>query len=171
MSLTGQVNEGNREDKERCFSRLVSSIEELYEGGKMKVYGEPTRSIRSIDDGMAVEILDQTSLPFRFEKVVLTDWRDCVEAIREMRVRGATLTGIAGAWAMVLATLENPSNEAIKTAAEVIAAARPTSASLAAAVHRMYSTIVPREATKRFAAAVKLTLLVVRTNLHSQETS
>ena len=62
----------------------------------MKVYGEPTRSIRSIDGGMAVEILDQTSLPFRFEKVVLTDWRDCVEAIREMRVRGTTLTGIAG---------------------------------------------------------------------------
>ncbi len=122
----------------------------------MKVYGEPTRSIRSIDGGMAVEILDQTSLPFRFEKVVLTDWRDCVEAIREMRVRGTTLTGIAGAWAMVLATLENPSNEALKTATEVIVAARPTSASLACAVHRMYSTLVPRESAKRFAAAVKL---------------
>ena len=31
----------------------------------MKVYGEPTRSIRSVDGGMAVEIIDQTSLPFR----------------------------------------------------------------------------------------------------------
>lgn len=122
----------------------------------MKVYGEPTRSIRSLDGGMAIEIIDQTALPFRFEKAVLTDWRDCVEAIREMRVRGATLTGVAGAWAMVLATLENPSNDALKTAAEVIVAARPTSASLAWAVHRMQTTLIPREPQKRFVAAVKL---------------
>lgn len=122
----------------------------------MKVYGEPTRSIRSVDGGMAVEIIDQTSLPFRYEKVVLTDWRDCVEAIREMRVRGSTLTGIAGIWAMVLATKENPSNEALKVAADVITRARPTSASLAWAVHRVLTTLVPREPSQRFVAAVRL---------------
>ena len=60
----------------------------------MKVYGEPTRSIRSLDNGTAVEIVDQTLLPYRFEKRVLGDWRDCVEAIRTMRVRGAPLIGI-----------------------------------------------------------------------------
>ena len=70
----------------------------------MKVYGEPTRSIRSIDGGTAVEIVDQTLLPYRFEKRVLNDWRDCVEAIRNMRVRGAPLIGIAGAWAVVVGT-------------------------------------------------------------------
>ena len=87
----------------------------------MKVYGEPTRSIRSLDNGTAVEIVDQTLLPYRFEKRVLGDWRDCVEAIRTMRVRGAPLIGITGAWAVVLAVKENPENDALLKAAEVIA--------------------------------------------------
>ena len=41
---------------------------------------------------------------------MLGDWRDCVEAIRTMRVRGAPLIGITGAWAVVLAVKENPEN-------------------------------------------------------------
>ena len=60
----------------------------------MKVNGIPTRTIRALDDGTAVEIIDQTLLPYRFEKRVLSDWRDCVEAIDVMRVRGAPLIGI-----------------------------------------------------------------------------
>ena len=100
----------------------------------MKVYGEPTRSIRSLDNGTAVEIVDQTLLPYRFEKRVLGDWRDCVEAIRTMRVRGAPLIGITGAWAVVLAVKENPENDALLKAAEVIANARPTAVNLSWAV-------------------------------------
>ena len=103
----------------------------------MKVYGEPTRSIRSLDNGTAVEIVDQTLLPYRFEKRVLGDWRDCVEAIRTMRVRGAPLIGITGAWAVVLAVKENPENDALLKAAEVIANARPTAVNLSWAVRRM----------------------------------
>ena len=41
----------------------------------MKVNGIPTRTIRSIDGGRAVEIIDQTLLPYRFERRTLTDWR------------------------------------------------------------------------------------------------
>ena len=87
----------------------------------MKVNGIPTRTIRSIDGGRAVEIIDQTLLPYRFERRTLTDWRDCVEAIAEMRVRGAPLIGITGAWAVALAVREDSSNAALLKAAEVIA--------------------------------------------------
>ena len=121
----------------------------------MKVYGEPTRSIRSLDNGTAVEIVDQTLLPYRFEKRVLGDWRDCVEAIRTMRVRGAPLIGITGAWAVVLAVKENPENDALLKAAEVIANARPTAVNLSWAVRRMMSTLLPRDPALRFEAAVK----------------
>ena len=69
----------------------------------MKVNGIPTRTIRALDDGTAVEIIDQTLLPYRFEKRVLSDWRDCVEAIDVMRVRGAPLIGITGAWTVLFA--------------------------------------------------------------------
>ena len=122
----------------------------------MKVYGEPTRSIRSIDGGTPVEIVDQTLLPYRFEKRVLNDWRDCVEAIRNMRVRGAPLIGIAGVWAVVLAVKENPENEALKRAADVISNARPTAVNLMWAVKRMMATLMPRDPALRFEAAVKL---------------
>ncbi len=122
----------------------------------MKVYGEPTRSIRSLDGGTAVEIVDQTLLPYRFEKRVLSDWRDCVEAIRTMRVRGAPLIGITGAWAVVLAVKENPENDALLKAAEIIANARPTAVNLSWAVRRMMSTLLPRDAALRFEAAVKM---------------
>ena len=64
----------------------------------MKVNGIPTRTIRALDNGSAIEIIDQTLLPYRFEKRILSDWRDGVEAIETMRVRGAPLIGIAGAW-------------------------------------------------------------------------
>ena len=55
----------------------------------MKVNGIPTRTIRALDNGSAIEIIDQTLLPYRFEKRILSDWRDGVEAIETMRVRGA----------------------------------------------------------------------------------
>ena len=42
----------------------------------MKVNGIPTRTIRALDNGSAIEIIDQTLLPYRFEKRILSDWRD-----------------------------------------------------------------------------------------------
>lgn len=122
----------------------------------MKVYGEPTRSIRSLNGGTSVEIVDQTLLPYRYEKRVLSDWRDCVEAIRNMRVRGAPLIGVTGAWAVVLAVKEDPENEPLKRAAEVIASARPTAVNLSWAVRRMMNTLMPREPSLRLEAAIKL---------------
>ena len=122
----------------------------------MKVNGIPTRTIRALDDGTAVEIIDQTLLPYRFEKRVLSDWRDCVEAIDVMRVRGAPLIGITGAWAVVLATKENPENAALLKAAEQIQNVRPTAVNLSWAVQRMLAALLPREPSLRFAAAMKL---------------
>lgn len=122
----------------------------------MKVNGIPTRSIRSLDGGTAVEIVDQTSLPYHYETRVLNDWRDCVEAIANMRVRGAPLIGITGAWGVVLAAKEDPENTALLAAADAIANARPTAVNLSWAVHRMMGALLPREPSLRFDAAVKL---------------
>lgn len=121
----------------------------------MKVNGIPVRTIRSIE-GRAIEIIDQTLLPWRFERRVLSDWRDCVEAIASMRVRGASLIGVTGAWAVALATQEDPSNAALKAAAERIRNARPTAVTLSAAVHRMMAALLPRETALRAAVAQEL---------------
>ncbi len=120
----------------------------------MKVNGIPTRTIRSLGDG-TVEIIDQTLLPYRFETRVLSDWRDCVEAISEMRVRGAPLIGVTGAWGVVLAVKENPENGALLRACEAIQNARPTAANLQWAVQKMLATLLPRDPALRFDAAMK----------------
>ena len=106
----------------------------------MKVHGLPTRSIRSLEGGKSVEIIDQTLLPFRFERRVLTTWEDAVEAIRNMRVRGAPLIGITGAWGVVLALKTCHDNESLLKAAEVIRNARPTAVNLGWAIREMMRT-------------------------------
>lgn len=121
----------------------------------MKVSGIPVRTIRSIE-GRAVEIIDQTLLPWRLERRVLSDWRDCVEAISSMRVRGASLIGVTAAWALALAAQEDPSNAALKAAAERIRSARPTAATPSAAVHRMMAALLPRDPALRAAEAAEL---------------
>ena len=122
----------------------------------MKVHGLPTRSIRSLEGGESVEIIDQTLLPFRFERRVLTTWEDAVEAIRNMRVRGAPLIGITGAWGVVLALKTCHDNESLLKAAEVIRNARPTAVNLSWAVTRMLGALLPREPKDRFFTAVRL---------------
>ena len=120
----------------------------------MKVNGIPTKH-SSVDGGRAVEIIDQTQLPYRVEKRVLSDWRDCVEAISTMRVRGAPLIGVTGAWGVALAAQEHPENAKLISAAETIANARPTAVNLLGrAAHARGAA--PRDPSLRAETAVKL---------------
>lgn len=122
----------------------------------MKVGGISRRCIRSLRDGQAIEIIDQTLLPYRFELRELSDWRDCVEAIRSMRVRGAPLIGVTGIWAVALAVQENPENEALLKAADVIAKARPTAVNLSWGVRKMLGYLLPRDPSQRREVAIKM---------------
>lgn len=90
-----------------------------------------------------LSIIDQTKLPYEEVYLRLTDWREAIEAIKMLRVRGAPAIGIAGAAAVVLAAAEICGNdqgrerargedliEALKAAAHQIATARPTAVNL-----------------------------------------
>lgn len=54
----------------------------------------------------ALRLLDQTLLPARVEFLTLFDWREVIEAIKALRVRGAPAIGIAGAAAVALRAAE-----------------------------------------------------------------
>jgi methylthioribose-1-phosphate isomerase len=95
------------------------------------------RSLRVAPDGWSVEILDQTRLPQQETWQRITTAGEMVEAIGTMRVRGAPLIGIAGAYALCLALRADDSDQAIGLASEFIAAARPTAVNLAWAVQRI----------------------------------
>ncbi len=86
----------------------------------------------SWQDG-ALRILDQTLLPHEERWIETRDYRDVIDAIRRLAVRGAPLIGIAGAYAVALAA---QSGATLDIAAAEIAATRPTAVNLRWAVER-----------------------------------
>ena len=61
--------------------------------------GARPRTIRVAEGGQAVEIIDQTRLPFELCIRRLETLEDAAEAIAQMRVRGAPLIGATAATA------------------------------------------------------------------------
>jgi methylthioribose-1-phosphate isomerase len=90
-----------------------------------------------------LRLLDQTRLPKETRFLDCSDYRQVVEAIRELRVRGAPAIGAAGAYATVLAAQELGRQPApdfrarLEQAASEIASARPTAVNLRWAVRRV----------------------------------
>ena len=91
----------------------------------------------------SVKLIDQTLLPHQETWLELSDYREVVAAIKEMRIRGAPAIGIAGAYAVALAAIElaerSPSQfqGLLRDVATEVRNARPTGANLAWAVDRM----------------------------------
>ena len=90
-----------------------------------------------------VTLIDQTRLPLEEVWLELSDYRSMIEAIKELRIRGAPAIGVAGAYAVSLAALEIAGQgggeflHRLEAAAQEIKEARPTGANLAWAVQRM----------------------------------
>ena len=118
------------------------------------------RPVRWVDGKLAM--LDQTRLPGEEVWLELVDYRDVVQAIQAMRVRGAPAIGVAGAYAVALAAkelLEGDSaafTDSLEAAAASISLARPTGANLAWAVDRMMRVArlapSPEDAVQRLTA-------------------
>jgi methylthioribose-1-phosphate isomerase len=91
---------------------------------------------RTIDwvDG-AVEIIDQTALPARFEIRRLRTVDELVAAIQSLAVRGAPALGVAGALGVALAAGQHDGS-ALTAAVDALRTARPTAVNLARGVDR-----------------------------------
>lgn len=99
------------------------------------------RTILWADD--AVVLIDQKALPGKVRYLTLTDWRDVVEAIRDLTVRGAPAIGVAAAMGIALGALQLPeasvaeSRTSFARLCEAFAKARPTARNLFWAIERM----------------------------------
>lgn len=99
------------------------------------------RTILWADD--AVVLIDQKALPGKVHYLTLTDWRDVVEAIRDLTVRGAPAIGVAAAMGIALGALQLPeasvaeSRTSFARLCEAFAKARPTARNLFWAIERM----------------------------------
>ena len=111
------------------------------------------RTIWPSENGLAVEIIDQTLLPHIFEIRRLQSVEDAAEAIRTMRVRGAPLIGATAAYGLALALGEDDSDGAFEASREMLAATRPTAVNLRWALDEMAREVAPLPAGERAAAA------------------
>ncbi len=89
-------------------------------------------------------LLDQTRLPAEETEVAVARYEEAVDAIREMRVRGAPAIGVTAAYAMAMAARDLAGGGSdsefmlrLEQAAAHIRAARPTAVNLGWAVDRM----------------------------------
>ncbi len=119
----------------------------------MNVDGQPTRTIEPLADRTGVSIIDQTRLPFRYARRILTSLDDAAEAIAVMRVRGAPLIGATAAYGLALAMHADPSDSSLDTAARTLIATRPTAVNLAWAVERVRAVLRPLPPAERADAA------------------
>ncbi|WP_026381270.1 S-methyl-5-thioribose-1-phosphate isomerase [Afifella pfennigii] len=119
----------------------------------MQVDGKAFRTIWLAADGRAVEIIDQTKLPHRFEIAPLKNVDDAAHAIKEMLVRGAPLIGATAAYGMALAAGEDASDAALSSAYDKLHATRPTAINLRWALEEMMRTLSPLPQAERAARA------------------
>lgn len=102
------------------------------------------KSIRWIDDRLL--LLDQTRLPAEIKILDVTSAHQAIQAIKEMRVRGAPAIGVTAAYAVALAArfISHPDREKflsdLEIACKEVSLARPTAVNLQWAVGRMLNT-------------------------------
>jgi methylthioribose-1-phosphate isomerase len=122
----------------------------------MKVDGKPYRTIWVAPGGGAVEVIDQTKLPHRFEVARLTDLAQAAHAIKAMIVRGAPLIGATAAYGMALALDKDASDAGLANAYDTLVVTRPTAINLRWALDRARAALAPLAPAARAAAAWKL---------------
>jgi methylthioribose-1-phosphate isomerase len=119
----------------------------------MRVDGRYWRSIAAVEGGAAVEVIDQTLLPFRFATMRWSSAEEAAHGIRTMVVRGAPLIGASAAWGLALAMRADASDSALSGAIALLGATRPTAVNLRWALERMERRLRPLPLSARAGAA------------------
>ncbi len=109
----------------------------------MLVDGQNYRSIWLAADGVGVEIIDQTRLPFTFVVARLDCLQEAMDAIKNMQVRGAPLIGATAAYGICLGLREGTSTDHLEDMAGQLISCRPTAINLRWAVERMLRMLLP----------------------------
>ena len=87
-------------------------------------------------DGVEFRYVDERLLPADLVMASTRDWREVVDAVKTLAVRGAPALGVAGASALALWAHSASSLDGIEQVAHEIAHARPTAVNLQWGVER-----------------------------------
>ena len=95
-----------------------------------------------LTESETLEVIDQRTLPHRYDTMELRNTDETVYAIKEMVVRGAGTIGCVAAFGIYLAAQQSQGNrEALKVFAAQIRESRPTAVNLMWAVDRMMAAL------------------------------
>jgi len=111
--------------------------------------------VRTIEwkDGMVV-IVDQTKLPNEAVWVKIADYKSMASAIKEMKLRGAPLIGVAAAYGLALTAFHSKAEtreellKELEASAEVLRKTRPTAVNLFWAIDRVLKNARETAGTK-----------------------
>lgn len=118
----------------------------------MLINGRPYHTVwHDPSDPAAVFIIDQRTLPFRFEIERLTTVAEVATAIADMHVRGAGCIGATAAWGVYLAARTAPHD--LAACGEQLMRTRPTAVNLAWAVRRQLQRLAGLSGTALVSAA------------------
>ncbi len=95
----------------------------------------PVETLKWIDQGLV--IIDQRLLPSKEKYLLLNSTEDVCAAIRTLAVRGAPAIGVAAAYGVVLAALEKPDEEYVRSSINKLKETRPTAVNLFHALNIM----------------------------------
>jgi len=92
-------------------------------------------------------ILDQTELPLKQIELRLNTVDDVVDAIKKLKVRGAPAIGVAAAYGVALAAMNDPLS--VSSAIDRLRASRPTAVNLFWALNRMEALLKSSAPTEK----------------------
>lgn len=127
----------------------------MYASG-VKVHNRTYRSIWPSPDGRSVHIIDQTRLPYEFATIELASCAAMADAIKTMKLRGAPLIGVAGAYGLALAMGDATDDESIKRAQRQLLGTRPTAVNLQWALNAISLALLKTPEAQRAETAWRL---------------
>ncbi len=121
--------------------------------------------------GDSVRFIDQTQLPLNETYIQTDDYLIIAEAIRELKIRGAPLIGVAAAYGVALASCRfvgrtySSFSQEINRAIEELASTRPTAVNLFWALDRMKKIINESGSVDQ----IRKTLIKEAINIHRED--
>jgi len=110
-------------------------------------------SLRVVEAGETVEIIDQTLLPHQLKWLALDSPESYRYAISHMQVRGAPLIGITAAFGLAVALKHDSSTGHLRRSMETLLATRPTAVNLRWALQKVEACVLPLSEKLRAQAA------------------
>jgi len=136
------VSKGSRKSSTRTGGYKAIQIERRYSTPRNPMIGKSLEPVRWRNGSL--EVIDQTLLPAKLTYVRLRNVEQVGAAIRTMKVRGAPLIGVVGAYGLVLSVKKIRTRDLAKARtqlrkwADLLIQTRPTGVNLRWAVERVY---------------------------------